>query len=216
MKYARIVSMAFVCSLMIASCSGNLDKEKGAEETTEEQPAEKHQEEQPVSSDEGVVSAKWEARKSKGDTLALAYKDLQAYLPEISGYTKDGSPKGSQMNMPGMGSWSQTEQRYVNGDKTIEVQLVDYNSAYQAMVGATTLYKMGFSAEDDTKKQGAVDLGIKDVGAYETIYKEEPRAELVLIIADRFFAQIESNGSNDADLIRSVAKSMKLDELASK
>ena len=54
---------------------------------------------------EGVKEAqdRWEARKAKGDTLAMPYKDLQAYLPEVSGYTKDGGPKGSQVNMPGHG-----------------------------------------------------------------------------------------------------------------
>ena len=155
-------------------------------------------------------------RKAKGDTLAMPYKNLQNYLPEINGYSKDGGPKGSQMNLPGMGSWSQTEQEYVNGEKNISVKLVDYNAAYNTLLGATTVYKMGFSSEDDTKKQGAADLGLKDVAAYETIYKDGSRAELIVIVADRFFIEIESNGSNDAELIRSVAKNMKLDDLASK
>ena len=52
---------------------------------------------------------RWAERKAKGDTLAMPYKDLQAYLPDVNGYTKDGGPKGSQVNMPGMGSWSQTD-----------------------------------------------------------------------------------------------------------
>src|SRR2546423_2844834 len=70
-------------------------------------------------------NSRWEQRKAKGDTLALPYKDLQAYLPEISGYSKDGGPKGSQMNTPGLGSWSQAEQDYVNGDKRISVKIFD-------------------------------------------------------------------------------------------
>ena len=68
---------------------------------------------------EGVKQAqdRWAERKAKGDTLAMPYKDLQAYLPDVSGYTKEGGPKGSQVNMPGMGSWSQTDQAYTNGEK---------------------------------------------------------------------------------------------------
>src|SRR5262245_51487621 len=79
---------------------------------------------------EGATDAqdRWEERKKKGDTTAIAYKELETYLPEISGYTKDGGPKGNQTNMPGLGSWSQTEQNYINGDKNIKVSIADYNS----------------------------------------------------------------------------------------
>jgi hypothetical protein len=73
---------------------------------------------------------------------------------------------------------------------------------------------MGYSMEDDSKKQGSVDLGVKDVVAYQTIYKKDPRAEVALIASDRFLIQIESQGSNDPQLISSVAQSIKLSELA--
>lgn len=161
-------------------------------------------------------SSKWKERQAKGDTLAMPYKDLEAYLPDISGYTKDGEPKGSQVNMPGMGSWSQAEQHYKNGDKEIRVEIMDYAAAYQAFTLATAMFKMGFASEDDTKKEGSTDLGIKGVTGYETIYKKEQRGELQVIAGDRFMIKIESNGSNDADLLHSAAKGMKLSELASK
>ena len=161
-------------------------------------------------------TGKMEARKAKGDTLAMPYKDLQGFLPEISGYTKEGEPKGSQMNMPGMGSWSQAEQEYKNGDKTIKVQIMDYNAAYQTFVGLTAMYKMGFSQEDGDKKQGSADLGIKEVSAYETIYKKEQKGELSVIAGDRFLIQIESEGSNDPALLYSTAKSIKLADLAAR
>jgi hypothetical protein len=161
-------------------------------------------------------ASKWKARQAKGDTMALPYKDLEAYLPDISGYTKDGEPKGSQMSMPGMGSYSQAEQRYKNGEKEIKVEIVDYNGASQLFSGATALYKMGYATEDDTKKEAATDLGIKDISAYETIYKKEQRGQIAVIAGDRFMIQIESNGSNDPDLLHTVAKSMKLSDLASK
>ena len=163
-----------------------------------------------------VSASKAEARKAKGDTLAMPYKDLQAYLPEISGYTKDGDPEGSQMNMPGMGSWSVAEQKYKNGDKTIKVQLMDYNAAFQAFSAITTVFKMGYSMEDGEKKQASADLGVKDIAAYETIYKKDQRAELAVIAGDRFFIQIDSEGSNDPQLLYSAAKGMKLSDLAAR
>ncbi|THU30419.1 hypothetical protein FAM09_30140 [Niastella caeni] len=159
---------------------------------------------------------RWQERRAKGDTLAMPYKELQAYLPEIAGYTKKGGPKGNQVNMPGMGSWSQAEQRYENGDKRIEVKIVDYNASYAAFSGITALYKMGFSSEDDSKKQGSVDLGMKNVAAYETVYKQDPKAQIVLIVADRYFVEIESRGSNEMGPITDIAKGIAASGLASK
>jgi hypothetical protein len=159
---------------------------------------------------------RWAERKAKGDTLAMPYKDLQAYLPDVNGYSKDGGPKGSQVNMPGMGSWSQTDQEYSNGDKRIKVQIVDYNASQMAFSGVTAMYKMGYSMEDDNEKSGTIDIGLKDVAAYETIYKKDKRSKLVLIVADRFMIELENEGSEDPEFLRSVAKNMKLSELAAK
>lgn len=154
------------------------------------------------------ASDRWEARKAKGDTVAIPYKELESYLPEIPGYTKDGGAKGSQMDMPGMGNFSTTEQNFVNGDKRIKINIVDYNASQMAFSGATALYKMGFSAEDDDKKQGSTDLGVKDVAGYETVYKKDQRAELAVIAGDRFYITLSSEGSNDIDLLKNAGKTI--------
>ena len=159
---------------------------------------------------------RWEERRKKGDTIAIPYKDLQSYLPEIAGYSKDGDPSGEQTSFPGMGSWSNAKQQYSNGDKHVDVSIADYNGSQATYGGVTALYAMGFSSENDTRKEGTVDLGIKDVVAYETIYKKEPRSKLVLIVADRFFVELESDGNNDESFLRGIAKNMKLSDLASK
>ena len=83
-------------------------------------------------------------------------------------------------------------------------------------MGMTAMFGMGFSSEDDDKKQASVDVGVKNVAAYETLYKKEKRAEMSMVAGDRFIINIESNGVGDEDFIRSVAKSMNLSGLASK
>ena len=50
------------------------------------------------------------------------------------------------------------------------------------------------------------DLGIKDVAAFETVYKQKPRARIPMIITDRFMVDIESTGSNDMDMLTPIAK----------
>lgn len=205
----RIFVMITALGLLVfASCkhkTNKLDTVAGMTEAAEK-----------ITTETQKANDRWEERRAKGDTTAIPYKELQNYLPDVSGYAKEGDPQGSQMDMPGLGSWSQTEQRYKSGDKNIKVSIVDYNAAHGAFAGATAIYKMGYSMEDDSKRQGTVDIGMKDVVAYETVYKQEPRAELTLIVGDRFLVQIESEGSNDPDLVRSVAKSLRLGDLASK
>jgi len=105
-----------------------------------------------------------------------------------------------------MGSYSQTEQNYLNGDKRIKISITDYNASQMAFTAATALYSLNISSEDDDKRQGSVDLGIKDVAAYETVYKQRQEADLVVIAGDRFYINIENNGSNDIDQLKSVAK----------
>jgi hypothetical protein len=157
------------------------------------------------------------ARRAKGDTVAMPYKELQAYLPDISGYKKEGGPRGSQMNMPGLaGRWSQTEQSYSNGDMRIEVTLFDYNGAIMAFTAATAIYKAGFASEDDTKRTGSVDLGLRDVTGYETVFKQDPRAELTLVVVDRFLIQMQSEGSSDVEALKNVARGMRLADLAAR
>lgn len=193
---------AVLLASIISSCGGNKIEVKDGEVGV----ADALQAAKAIS--EGVTEAndRWEERKKKGDTTAIAYKDLEAFLPEISGYTKDGGPKGNQTNMPGLGSWSQTEQRYINGEKSINISIADYNSSQMAFASATALYKLNISSEDDDKKQGSVDLGMKDVAGYETVYKQNQEANLAVIAGDRFYISIESDGSNDIDQLKSLGK----------
>jgi hypothetical protein len=165
----------------------------------------------------GVEDAqnRWEERRKKGDTVALQYKELESFLPDFNGYTKEGGPKGNQSNIPGMGGFSQTEQTYVNGDKRIKVSITDYNASQMAFTAATALYSLNISSEDDDKRQGSVDLGMKDVAAYETIYKQRQEAELAVIAGDRFYIMFSSDGSNDIDQLKSVAKDV-VSKLSSK
>ena len=196
----------------ISSCGGGKDKPKEPEIGIKDMKDFAENAEEAM--DENAK--RMEERRKRGDTLAMPYATLQGYLPEIEGFMKRGGPKGSQMNIPGMGSWSQAEQGYESGEKSVDVTMMDYNGAAGAFMGATTLYRMGFSQEDDQKKSQSSDLGVKGVGAYETVYKQSPRAELIVIVSDRFLIQMEADGTNDVELLKKAARSMKLEELAGK
>ena len=198
----KYIFPAALFASIISSCGGNkIEVKDGEVGITDALQAAK-------ALSEGVTESqgRWEERRKKGDTAAIPYKELESFLPDINGYTKDGGPKGNQTNMPGLGTWSQTEQAYTNGDKRIKVSIADYNSSQMAFTTATALYKLNISSEDDDKKQGSVDLGMKEVAGYETVYKQRQEANLAVIAGDRFYISIDSDGSNDIDQLKSIGK----------
>lgn len=160
------------------------------------------------------------ARRERGDTLAVPYKQLQAYLPtSISGYEKAGDPQGQTMNMTGM-SYSTCSQEYRAGGaesdnpKTVKVTIVDYNGAAAMYAGATAALGAGFSMEDEQQRMQGVDLGVKGVRAMETYQKQDHRASLTAGVSDRFFVTVEAEQQDDTELVKRVAQSLELSKLA--
>lgn len=158
--------------------------------------------------------AKIEARRQKGDTLAIAYKDLQKYLPEsISGYTAE-EPKGQTVSMQGV-SYSTATRRYTQGEKDIEVSLTDYNSAYGIMASATVFMSLGISVDDDEQTTKGYDAGIAGVKGYEELQKKSKNAKITLSVGDRFLLVVSATGGQEnTEFVKSIAKSIKLGDLA--
>ena len=78
------------------------------------------------------ANKRMEDRKKRGDTIAIHYETLAEYLPEsFDGYKKDGDMNGGTTTTPGLGSFSNVGQRYLNADgDEVEIDIVDYNAAY--------------------------------------------------------------------------------------
>lgn len=85
-------------------------------------------------------ASKMEERRAKDDTISMPYADLKKRLPSsISGYTKEGNPKGESMNMVGV-YYSTVSQIYKSGNGEITVNIIDYNDSY----AATVMFATGF------------------------------------------------------------------------
>jgi hypothetical protein len=164
---------------------------------------------------EGSQSAKDKMadRRAKGDTLPMNYKDLQAFLPAVNGFEKDGSPSGETVGAMGM-NVSNCEQNYKSGDKNISIKINDFNNNVLGMMGFSTIIGANITSDNDQKSEGPVKLGIDGVGAHGTDYKKEKRANLVIGAAERFIIEIKGDASLD-ELI-AIAKSMDLAALAAK
>ncbi len=158
-------------------------------------------------------TTKMEERKAKGDTVSIPYADLQKLLPStISGYSKDGDPKGESVNMAGM-SFSTASQVYKNGDAEITVNIMDYNASYAAFGAATAMFSTGFSVDNAEEHLGAVDLGISGVKAWEDVKKKEKRSTIMAGVNDRFLVTAEGRNV-ETDVVKNAIKSVDFNKLA--
>jgi methionine synthase II (cobalamin-independent) len=158
-------------------------------------------------------TSKIEERRAKGDTISIPYADLQKLLPaSISGYTKDGDPKGESISMVGM-SYSTASQVYKNGDAEITVNIMDYNASYAAFGAATAMFATGFSVDNAEEHLGAVDLGISGVKAWEDVKKKEKRSTIMAGVNDRFLVSVEGRNV-DVDVVKEAVKAVGLEKLA--
>lgn len=155
---------------------------------------------------------KMQERRAKGDTLSMSYAELQKLLPtNLSGFSKEGDPKGESINMGGM-SYSTASQVYKNGDAEITVNIMDYNASYVAFGAATAMFSTGFSVDNDQEHLGAVDLGISGVKGWEDVKKKEKRSTIMAGINDRFLVSVEGRNV-EVDAVKEAVKAVDLAKL---
>ncbi|MCC7134073.1 MAG: hypothetical protein IT352_15555 [Gemmatimonadales bacterium] len=154
-------------------------------------------------------------RIARGDTVAMAYSDLQKYLPEsVAGLEPDGDPSGQSQSMAGF-SMSQTERRWVGPEgpegssrPEVKVSIVDFGGSQQgyAMLAAPLL--MGFSREDDQEKVGSVKMDLAHTGGWLELRKDTKNVAFTAVTRYRFVIKVEAEGFGEdkSDLARSVAE----------
>ncbi|MFN8360442.1 MAG: hypothetical protein U0264_11060 [Candidatus Kapaibacterium sp.] len=206
----------FLSVAVLSAGCGKLDEAKQAAENIQElgKAAENIQEKADAN------AARREERRKRGDTLAMPYQDLQKYLPEsVAGFTPR-DPTGATMNMTGM-SYSNAERTYFKtgadgSEEYVTVTLLDYNATADLYTGMTALWGANFSMEDQNGYSKSYDAGVKDVAGWEHYDKQGKNSELTLAIGGRFILTIKANNQSNNDMTKSLAKSMKLSDLAAK
>jgi hypothetical protein len=158
-------------------------------------------------------ASKIEERKAKGDTIAMPYGELQKLLPtSVSGYNKEGDPKGESINMMGM-SYSTASQVYKSAEGEITVNIMDYNASYAGFGAATAMFATGFSVDNDQEHIGAIDLGISGVKAWEDVKKKEKKSTVMAGVNDRFLVTAEGRNV-EPDAVKAAIKSVDFNKLA--
>ena len=152
-------------------------------------------------------------RRKRGDTLAMNYKDLAAFLPTSLGdYSIEGEPKGNSINMPGM-SYSETKATYLDEESNrLRVELIDYNTAANMFVMATAAYGAGMDLESDSEHIKGFKEN-EDLSGWTVLQKNNPDVTVFIGIAQRFFLKVEADNTDDMEKIKELALDIAKNEL---
>lgn len=158
-----------------------------------------------------VSQDKQEARRAKGDTIAMPYTELQKYLPVIDGYTM-GEPDGGSVNMTGM-SYSNAEARYKNAEgKKIKISIIDYNQAFALYSAATAMWAMGLKVDNKNESSGSFKVGER-IGGWESYRKKSRKATVTIGVGDRFWINVEADDQDNCEFAKEIATKIDLSKL---
>jgi len=125
----------------------------------------------------------------------LHFSELIKFLPEPPSGWESEAPKGSSNKM-GEWSFTQVERRYTQGEKRIEIQILDWAFHKELYMGF--FVSAGFSQETTEGYNKGIKIG-EDPGReeYKTADKD---GTLSMLVGRRFFVTIRGEGIEAAEL----------------
>ncbi|MEO5928444.1 MAG: hypothetical protein ABIR47_00805 [Candidatus Kapaibacterium sp.] len=205
-KVLLVIALAAVC----ASCGGKIDElKKGIDAAQQLSKAGK-------AIEEGQADAKKMAadRATKGDTVAMPFKDLEGYIPtSIPGYKVEGEPSGMSNSGATGSTMSQASQKFVSesGDGShLTVMLVDAGGSEAANAYAG-LAAMGINSEDAHQKIESIKLDPTTSGV-ATFDKDNKNSTVAVVTRYRYMVTVTTEGGKEdetgklKDAVSEIAK----------
>jgi hypothetical protein len=137
------------------------------------------------------------------------WRKLVSYLTDIPGWEASGDPEGSSVSM-GTFKMSQAERSYSAGEKTLDVHIAD--GGYVPMVYASI--KMAMNFEIDTSEELIKKINLKGHPGIEKYDYGSQRAEIIILIVDRFLVQLEGGKFKDTSELKKIAEGLDLEGIA--
>jgi hypothetical protein len=139
----------------------------------------------------------------------IAFQTLQSHLPKVSGWEM-GEPEGQRMTMPV--PFSQVETEYRNGDKQIDVTIVDTGFAKLLIAPWSMMLATGYSNETSDGYEKAT--RIEGNPAVEKWNSKSKDGELNILVGNRFMVTLDGRELGDVKELHSFASSMNLGAIA--
>lgn len=137
------------------------------------------------------------------------WRELASFLGEVSGWEGKGAAQGSVVLVGGF-KMSQAERSYAAKDRIIRIAIVD--GGYIPMV--YTGIKMAMNYEIDTSEEYVKKLTINAFPGIEKYEFEYKKAEVILLISERFLVQVEGRGFEDTSELKAIAENLDLEGIA--
>lgn len=140
----------------------------------------------------------------------VAFEDLLALLPELEGWTR-GKPRGEQI--AGGQDMSRANADYAKGDTSIDLEITDSSFNQLFLAPLTTYLATGYSERttDGYRKASPVN----GHPAFETWNSDSRRAEVIVVVGNRFVVQATGHNLDNADPVRALAAAVDFSRLAS-
>lgn len=194
MKYSLLV--AFACCAALTACGGKVDEMKKSIEQVEQLAKAGEKMEEAASEAQKF----YDERKAKGDTVAMPYKDLQAFLPTaVSGFKAEGEPSGSQQSMQGY-SMSTAAQNWVSeaaDGGRVMVTVNDWGGTEGAYGLASLAFAMGFSSEDDNQKTESIKPDVPHTSGLYVYQKKTHDVTVTMGTRYRYIITVNLTGAKD-------------------
>ena len=133
-----------------------------------------------------------------------------ALLPEHAGWTRS-KPRGEQISM-GI-DMSRASGDYEKGESSIDLEITD-SSFNQLFLAPLTAYLVkGYSERSNEGYRGKSEM-IGGHPAFETWNSDSRRAEVIVVVANRFVVQATGHNVDNADAVRALAQAVDFSRLA--
>jgi len=139
----------------------------------------------------------------------VSFQQLQTVLPSVSGWEME-KPRGEKMTMPV--AYSQTEATYTNGDRRMEVKIVD--SAFSQLLVAPWAMFLAAGYEKQTSDGYEKSVNVGGNPGFKKFNTDSKDGELNLVVAKRFLVTIEGNNLDDPKLLHEFASKLDAGKLS--
>lgn len=139
----------------------------------------------------------------------IAFQTLQTHLPKVSGWEM-GEPEGQRMTMPV--PFSQVETEYRNGDKQIDVTIVDTGFAKLLVAPWSMMLAAGYSNETSDGYEKAITVAGNP--AVEKWSSKSKDGELNILVGNRFMVTLDGRELSDVKELHAFASQMNLGAIA--
>ncbi len=210
MNLKNILIFAII-SFLFVSCGEKVDEIKNAAEVISKAP------EIAENFEKGTNASqiKFEERRKRGDTLAMHFSKLIEFLPKnLDGFVAS-KPEGQTANYGGFSlSTATIEFAKDNNTSNVKVTIADYNQGYETWGALAMWTQSNLNIESTDGWQKTYKSGIENVYGMESYNKSSKRAEMFFAVSYRFYITLEGDELDNCELLKKVASSMNLSELA--